>query len=168
MIEWIIDALAPQVDALLINANRNLERYRHYGFPVVADRLPSFQGPLAGIATALEQVPDDAAMLTVPCDNPLPPPDLAARLAGALGTGEAELAVAHDGERLQPVYALIPGSLRRSLAAYLAAGERKTQLWYARHRIATADFSDRRDHFLNLNRSGDLERVRRLLPQTLR
>ena len=117
MIEWIIEALVPQVDALLINANRNEDRYRSYGFPVVADGLPDYQGPLAGFAAAMGELPADAAMLTVPCDSPLPPPDLAARLADALSTGDAELAVAHDGERLQPVYALVPVSLRDSLSA---------------------------------------------------
>jgi len=163
MIEWIIEALVPQVDALLINANRNPERYRRYGFPVVQDRLPNFQGPLAGFAAVLEEVPADVAILTVPCDSPAPPPDLAARLLDALEGGGAELAVAHDGERLQPVYALIPAALRDSLDAFLASGDRKIDLWYARHRMATADFSDRRDHFVNLNRPADLAQVQRLL-----
>ena len=163
MIEWIIDTLVPQVDAVLINANRNPDRYRQYGFPVVVDRLANFQGPLAGFAAALEDVPADAAILTVPCDSPVPPPELAARLLDALEGGNAELAVAHDGERLQPVYALIPACLRDSLDAFLASGERKIDLWYARHRMATADFSDRRDHFLNLNRPGELAQVERLL-----
>jgi molybdenum cofactor guanylyltransferase len=163
MIEWIIEALVPQVDALLINANRNPERYRRYGFPVVEDRLPNFQGPLAGFAAVLEEVPADVAILTVPCDSPAPPPDLAARLLDALEGGGAELAVAHDGERLQPVYALIPAALRDSLDAFLASGDRKIDLWYARHRMATADFSDRRDHFVNLNRPADLAQVQRLL-----
>jgi len=163
MIEWIIEALVPQVDALLINANRNPERYRRYGFPVVEDRLPDYQGPLAGFSAALQEVPADAAILTVPCDSPVPPPDLAARLLDALEADGAELAVAHDGERLQPVYALIPAALRDSLDAFLASGDRKIDLWYARHRMATAEFTDRRDHFVNLNQPDDLARVQRLL-----
>ena len=78
---------------------------------------------------------------------------------GFFGQGKAD----HDGERLQPVYALIPASLRDSLDDFLASGERKIDLWYARHRMATADFSDRRDHFLNLNRPDELAQVERLL-----
>jgi molybdenum cofactor guanylyltransferase len=163
MIEWIIEALAPQVDAILINANRNPDRYCRYGFPVIGDLLPNHQGPLAGFAAAMAEVPGDAAVLTVPCDSPAPPPDLAARLTGALEAGDAELAVAHDGERLQPVYALIPAALRESLNAFLASGERKIDLWYARHRMATADFSDCPERFLNLNRPEDLAEVQRLL-----
>jgi molybdenum cofactor guanylyltransferase len=168
MIEWIIEALVPQVDAVLINANRNPDQYGRYGFPVVADRLPNFQGPLAGFAAGMEEVPPDAAILTVPCDSPVPPPELAERLLEALAAGNAELAVAHDGERLQPVYALIPASLRDSLNAFLASGERKIDLWYARHRMATADFSDRRGHFLNLNRPDELAQVERRLRRTER
>lgn len=163
MIAWIIDALLPQVDAILINANRNAERYGQYGFPVIKDRLPNHQGPLAGFAAALAEVPADAAILTVPCDSPVPPPDLAARLSDALESTGAELAVAHDGERLQPVYALIPAALRDSVDAFLASGERKIDFWYARHRMATADFSDCRDLFLNLNRPDDLAQVEQLL-----
>jgi molybdenum cofactor guanylyltransferase len=163
MIEWIIDALAPQVDGLIINANRNAERYATYGFPVVADGLPNYQGPLAGFAAAMDYVGAGGAILTVPCDSPIPPADLEARLSAALERADAELAVAHDGERLQPVYALIPVALRDSLGAFLASGERKIDIWYARHRMAIADFSDCRDHFVNLNRPDDLERVERLL-----
>jgi molybdenum cofactor guanylyltransferase len=163
MIEWIVDALAPQVDAMVISANRNTERYGRYGFPVVGDLLPSYQGPLAGFAAALQVVPADAMILTVPCDSPVPPPDLASRLVAALTLGRAELAVAHDGERLQPVYALIPAALRDSLGRFLAAGDRKIDLWYARHRMATADFSDFKDRFLNLNRPEDLHEVQRLV-----
>ncbi len=165
MIEWIIDALAPQVDGLIVNANRNAERYSTYGFPVVADGLPNFQGPLAGFAAAMDYVGTGGAILTVPCDSPIPPADLEARLSTALERADAELAVAHDGERLQPVYALIPVALRDSLGAFLASGERKIDIWYARHRMAIADFSDCRDHFVNLNRPDDLERVERLLAQ---
>lgn len=161
LVEWVIEALAPQVDGLLINANRNLDLYRHFGHPVVCDRLADYQGPLAGMAAALAQVPPGGAILTVPCDSPTPPPMLASRLSVALGTGEAELAVAHDGERVQAVHALVPAALRDSLDSFLAAGERKTEIWLARHRLAVVDFSDCKDCFLNLNAPGDLERLQR-------
>ena len=162
MIEWIIDALAPQVDFILINANRNRERYEHYGFPVVADRMADYQGPLAGFAAAMEHV-QNGTLLAVPCDSPVPPNDMAARLARALRESTAELAVAHDGERLQPIHALIPVALHGSLQAFLDHGERKVDLWYARHRMVTVDFSDCRDAFLNLNRPEDLQRIDSIL-----
>ena len=162
LVSWIIEVLAPQVDGVLINANRNGDRYRQYGFPVVPDRLPDHQGPLAGIAAVLAEVPPGGAALTVPCDSPSPPADLAARLSAALDAGEGDLAVAHDGERLQPVHALIPATLRVSLDAFLASGGRKVERWLAGHRVAVVDFSDCRDRFINLNHPGDLERVQRL------
>jgi len=162
LVSWIIDALAPQVDCLVINANRNEDRYRQHGFPVVPDRLPDHQGPLAGIAAVLAEVPPGGAALTVPCDSPSPPADLAARLSAALDAGEGDLAVAHDGERLQPVHALIPATLRASLDAFLAGGGRKVERWLTGHRVAVVDFSDCRDCFINLNRPEDLERVQPL------
>jgi molybdenum cofactor guanylyltransferase len=165
MVEWIVDALRPQVDVLLINANRNEERYHATGLRVIGDVLPDFQGPLAGLAAAMAQAPRSGAILTVPCDSPLPPPMLAARLAAALAP-DAELAVAHDGERLQLVHALVPVALGDSLAAFLTEGGRKVETWYARHRVAVVNFGDCRGHFLNLNCLEDLTSVEGLLQAT--
>lgn len=163
LVAWILDGLTPQVDALLINANRNEDRYRQYGVPVVRDRLPSHQGPLAGIAAVLAQVPSGGAALTVPCDSPSLPADLASRLSAALEAGDGDLAVAHDGERLQPIHALVPAAVLPALEAFLARGGRKVEVWLAEQRVAVVDFSDRRDCFLNLNLPEDLERVAPLL-----
>lgn len=150
MVAWILDRLAPQVDDVLINANRNQERYAAFGIAVVGDTMPDFAGPLAGMAAALAQA-DTPWIATVPCDGPFLPADLVSRLQAACEREQAEIAVAHDGERMQPVYALIPTALRASLEAFLQAGERKIDLWYARHRLALADFSDQRDTFVNVN-----------------
>lgn len=150
MAEHILRALRPQVGAVIINANRNLERYAAFGYPVVADSVGEFFGPLAGVASAL-QATDCEYVVTVPCDSPILPPDLVARMADALVREDAEIAVAHDGVRVQPVFALLRRSLLPSLLAYLEAGERKIDLWFARHRVALADFSDRLETFLNVN-----------------
>lgn len=150
MVAWILERLAPQVDAVLINANRNQDRYAALGVPVVGDTMPDFAGPLAGMAAALAQAATPW-IATVPCDGPFLPADLVSRLQAACERERAEIAVAHDGERMQPVYALIPAALRGSLEGFLQAGERKIDLWYARHRLALADFSDRRDTFVNIN-----------------
>ncbi len=164
MIDWIIDRLSPQVDRIVINANRNQETYALHGHPVVADNLGSYEGPLAGFSATMKQAAS-GTLLTVPCDSPLPPPVLADRLIAALEEEDAELAVAHDGERLQPVYALLPISLRESLQQFLDAGDRKIDLWYARHRMATADFSDYREAFLNLNRPDDMDLIRKAVSE---
>jgi molybdenum cofactor guanylyltransferase len=73
----------------------------------------------------------------------------------ALSAGDAELAVASDGVHKQPVYALLPVCLAASLDDYLAGGERKVALWYARHRVAVAELSDRPESFININTLDD-------------
>ena len=154
LIEWVLDALRPQVGALLISANRNLERYATYGVPVVTDREPGFQGPLAGIHAAMLAAPTPW-IITLPCDGPYPAPDLAARLALALSAQGAELAVASDGRRIQPVQALLPVRLAPALGEFLAGGERGVSHWYARHRMAVADLGDQADTFCNINTSAE-------------
>ncbi|MCF7977132.1 MAG: molybdenum cofactor guanylyltransferase [Chromatiaceae bacterium] len=159
LVAWIIEGLRPQVQDLMINANRSHERYASYGYRVIADAMADFQGPLAGVAAALAVV-RTPWIITVPCDGPYLAPDLVQRLCAALVEQEAELAVASDGARLQPVYALIPQALAPSLEAFLASGERKVERWSAQHRTAIAAFADRPNCFANINSVEDLERLR--------
>jgi molybdopterin-guanine dinucleotide biosynthesis protein A len=98
---------------------------------------------------------DTPWLLTVPCDGPFPPPDLAERLCAALISEDAEIAVAAENGRMQPVYALIPVALADRLQAFLAAGERKIDRWYARHKTVLADFGDRPGCFANINSDED-------------
>ena len=153
MVTRVLAALAPQVDALLVNANRNLDEYAAAGAPygarVVSDDLEGYQGPLAGIARGLDACATEW-LACVPCDSPLLAGDLVARLVRAREEAGAEICVAFC-ERLQPVFALLPRVLLPSLQAYLAAGDRKIDRWYHRHRVAEADFSDRPEQFLNVN-----------------
>lgn len=154
LIEHIIDGVKEQTQSILINANRNRESYLAYGYPVISDRLEDYQGPLAGFAAALEEI-QTPYMVTLPCDAPKVAVSLVPRLCAALDQRAAQISVAHDGQRMQPVYALIPASLRPDLLAYLEGGDRKIDLWYARHRVALADFSDQADVFSNINTPGD-------------
>jgi molybdenum cofactor guanylyltransferase len=154
LVAWVIAALEPQVARLTINANRNQETYESFGHPVIADRIEGFQGPLAGFASAMGAV-GTPWIATVPCDGPFLAPDLVKHLCAALRREGAELAVATDGRRVQPVYALLPVALAPSLHAFLGAGERKIDLWYARHRVALADLGDRPESFANINSDGD-------------
>ena len=156
LVEWVIAALTPQVGALLISANRNLERYAEYRLPVIADLTPGFQGPLAGFRSAMQAARTDW-IVTLPCDGPYPAPDLVARLVAALRAQEGDLAVATDGRRMQPVYALLPVALAADLDAFLDTEERKITRWYARHRVALADLGDRPGCFININTPADAE-----------
>lgn len=150
MIAHVLAALHPQVGAILINANRHLDQYAAFGYPLVADRHEGFLGPLAGLAAGLDTADSDY-VVTVPCDSPLLGADLVARLSRAAVESEADISFAHDGERTQPVFALVRRRLRADLEAYLAAGGRKIDQWFARHRHAVADFSDCPDTFINVN-----------------
>ncbi len=156
MVEYVLDALVPQVAAVLINANRSHARYAAYGCDVVADGFGDFSGPLAGMASAMAYA-TTPFILTVPCDTPLLPAALAQRLSAALGAQGADLAVAHDGERMQPVFALLRVALLADLRRALEAGERKIDRWYGAHRVALADFSDVPEAFVNVNSPEELD-----------
>lgn len=158
MVEYVLDALRPQAAQVLINANRNLETYARYGAPVVRDREGGFLGPLAGMAGMLAAA-ETEWLLTAPCDSPQVPDDLGPRLWQAVARGRADIGVAHSGERLEPVFALLRCALLPSLEAYLAAGERKIDRWYRQQRMAEADFSDCAGMFINVNTPADRDRL---------
>jgi molybdopterin-guanine dinucleotide biosynthesis protein A len=162
MVEHVLEGLRPQVARVLVNANRNLQAYARYGCAVVSDTLEGYLGPLAGALSALRVIDTDL-LLTVPCDSPLVAPDLARRMHQALVSRQADLAVAHDGHRQQPVFLLLKRGLADDLEAYLASGERKIDRWFARHRLAEADLSDRPDSFININEPAETARLEALL-----
>lgn len=154
LIDYIISALRPQAGDILINANRNLQQYGRYGLPVVADMLGDYFGPLVGMATGMHTT-DRPYIVTVPCDSPFIPGTLVETLFRSLNDQQADISVAHDGTRMQPVFALLRCELLPGLLAYLDEGGRKIDTWYEQQRLAVADFSDTPDTFLNLNTPED-------------
>ncbi len=154
MVQHVLERLRPQVKTVLINANRNTERYAKFGCQVVADRVGDFFGPLAGMASGMRAARTEF-VLTVPCDSPLVAADLAERLASALNEHGADIAVASDGERLHPVFALLACRLYDSVVKFLEHGERKIDRWFEGQRTVVVDFSDRRRSFLNVNHPED-------------
>jgi molybdopterin-guanine dinucleotide biosynthesis protein A len=158
MVEHVLDVLRPQVGSVLINANRNLERYATYGHRVVPDSLEGYLGPLAGVASALPLLSTEY-LLTVPCDAPLLAPDLAGRLLEACAAIDADVAVPSDGQRLQPVFLLLRARIAPSLQSYLSAGGRKIDTWFAGIRVAQVDFSDEPDCFVNVNEPAERQRI---------
>jgi molybdopterin-guanine dinucleotide biosynthesis protein A len=150
LIEHVVDRLRPQVGALWISANRNLDRYRSLGAEVVTDAaadLPGYEGPLAGMLAILERAPTDWVAF-VPCDAPLLPRDLVARLAVA--SGAAAPAVACSGGALQPVFCLLPRALAPAWRAALARGERRPQEMLRRAGAVEVAFEDAAA-FTNIN-----------------
>lgn len=154
LVGHVLAAIGPQVGQVLISANRHHAEYQRYGVPVLADPLDDFQGPLAGFLAGLQYMQTDY-LVTLPCDGPVIVPDLAQRLARRLAEADADIAVAHDGQRLQPVYALMHRRVLDDLRLALAEGERKIDRWYPRHNWVTADFSDVPQQFNNINTPED-------------
>jgi molybdenum cofactor guanylyltransferase len=168
----IIERLRPQVAALALNANGDPARFAAYGLPVVADSVPDFAGPLAGILAGLDwaaaDCPDCSHLASVATDAPFLPLDLVSRLAAALGEAGADLACAASGGRAHPVFGLWPVRLREDLrAAVCGEGVRKVDLWTTRHRLVEVPFADSPvDPFFNANRPEDVERAAALLAAT--
>ena len=157
MVEHVIERLRPQVNEVLINANQNLERYGAYGCPVVTDAVGGFAGPLAGLHAGMKST-RAPLILTVPCDSPFLPLDLAARLEAGLEATGADLAVAKTYDQPHPVFALVRTAVLPHLEAFLARGERKIDLWYASLRVVEVPFDDQEAAFSNINTPQDLAR----------
>ena len=163
MVAHAIDVLRPQTAEVIVNANRNAGVYREItGCRVIADTVGGFAGPLAGMASALE-ASTTRLVLTAPCDSPLVTGELGPRLHAAMARDDAEIAVAHDGERMQPVFAMLTRRLLPDLLAFLRAGERKIDAWYATRHAVIADLSDILDTFLNVNTPQERDRLEQRL-----
>ena len=154
LIEWALAALTPQVDQLVISANRNLEAYAAYCNRVLPDTLPDFPGPLAGVLAALDAVQADW-LLVAPCDAPHLPPDLAARLLDAAQRQNVPLAVAADATRIHHSCFIVRTDQRDNLAAFLARGERAVRHWQAALASTTVQFDAA--GFANINQPDDLQ-----------
>lgn len=157
MTAWAIERLAPQVDALLINANQNLEAYAAFGYPVIPDRIGGYAGPLAGLHAGLAAC-ETPLLVTAPCDSPFLPTDLVARLRAALAADGADLAVAKTGAQPHPVFSLVRRETFDGLAAFLEGGGRKVDAWYAALKVAEVPFPDERA-FANINTLEELNEL---------
>jgi len=141
VLERVLERLRPQVDVLVVVANRQQEAYAACGVPVVDDGNYKGHGPLAGIAAGLAAADGDW-ILCVPGDAPLLPPDLLQRLRQALQRDAADLAVVNDGSGQQPLCCLLPQRLLADLRAYLDGGDDAPRLWQDRYHVAVADCCD--------------------------
>jgi len=149
LIEHVIARLTPQTSNIVISANRNIEHYQAYGYPVITDQIKK-QGPLGGILSALLQCKSDW-LLTVPCDSPQLPLGLIQHIINTANQTEARLFTAHDGHRSQPLFSIIHRDLTDSLQAYLSAKNQKAALWLAQQGAVNVDFSNQSNAFINLN-----------------
>lgn len=164
LISWVAEAVRRDSHEVLINANDTDGAYANFGYRVIADQIPGWPGPLAGLHAALSSAATDYLM-TVPCDTPFLPDDLIARLAEAQRTNDTEVAVAVAGGRRQPTIARYNKSVLPKLVAYMAAGGRKVNAWLDTLRLCEVVFDNAGD-FDNINSQDDLARAGQLPVKT--
>ena len=156
MVAHVLTRFQPQVDEILINANRSIEDYEKFGFQVIADAIDGFAGPLAGLHIGMTHA-THPLVATVPCDSPFLPLDLIARLTTALHAADAELAVAKTFDQPHPVFCLVKTSLAPHLQAFLESGQRKIDKWTNTLKIVEVQFDDEEAAFSNINTIDELK-----------
>lgn len=167
LIQHVIDRIQPQVKEIFISANRNIEVYSKFGFPVFADdnnAAEAFAGPLAGILKALQHCQTEW-LLTVPSDSPFISTTLVNQLIK--NRHDELILIPHDGTHLQPTFALIHKSLKASLKNFLQSGERKTRTWMQNQSHLIVDFSNQTDTFININTEDDLSHAKKHFATTM-
>src|SRR5262245_23549903 len=171
ILERVLARLTPQCARVILNANGDPARFADTGLPVVADSVPDFAGPLAGILAGLDwaavNAPDIAEVVSVPGDCPFLPDDLVTRLAAARRAADQPLACARSGDWRHPVVGLWPVKLRDDLrTALVQEGLHKIEAWTARHGVAIADWpASPVDPFFNVNTPGDAAEAERIAAQ---
>lgn len=150
MVSYAIAALGAVADQTIISANRNVLDYQKFGLPVISDQTDTFDGPLAGVLSAMSFA-ESGILLVMPCDSPLVKANHLQKLLSTRSKNDADVAVAFDGNRLHPVFLAIKTALRPSLEAYLQSGQRKMECWLEQQKMVKADFSQEPDIFVNIN-----------------
>jgi molybdopterin-guanine dinucleotide biosynthesis protein A len=171
ILERVLTRLTPQCSSLILNANGDPTRFADTGLRVVADSVPDFAGPLAGILAGLDwaaaNAPDIVDIVSVPGDCPFLPRDLVERLSEARQAAGTPLACARSGDWRHPVVGLWRVALREDLRkALLAEGLHKIEIWTARHGVALADWpATPVDPFFNVNTPDDAAEAERIAAQ---
>lgn len=156
LVQYVIERITPQVDEVLLNANREIAQYETFNLPILQDGNSDFMGPLAGFNLGLTHCKHDF-LLSLPCDSPLIPHDLASQLMKALIEQDADIAVAKSGGYAHPVFSLMKKSVLPSLTNYLEQGERKVSTWQKSLNYIEVEFDDCDDAFVNVNTFEELE-----------
>lgn len=150
LVSYAINALMPVVDQVIINANRHIDAYQQFALPVLSDGNDCFDGPLAGVLAVMLNCDSDV-LVALPCDSPLVTAVHVRALVQARTRHQAEVAIAHDGQCLQPVFLAIKTDVHPRLHAYLATGGRKLSHFLTQLHYVTVDFSDTPELFININ-----------------
>ena len=147
-----------QVSSLCINANRNIGVYEGFGAEVVCDIQPDYAGPLAGMHAALSHT-NVQFLVTVPCDVPLFPLNLVAKLSEPFEQNVGlMLTVAATQGRHHPVFCMMRSELLPSMEEFLRKGGRKIDAWYANIPHQAVEFDDEAA-FHNVNTIEELKEL---------
>lgn len=158
MISYALDTILPLVSECVINANRNQQHYAALApesVHVISDSRDGHLGPLAGLSAALDYLSTDYVLMC-PCDSPFLHAKLVASLMHQCAAQDADIAVAHDGERLQPVFIVVHQRVADSLNAFLDSGERKIDHWFLNHSVVEVDATAYIESFRNINSQEEL------------
>jgi len=158
---WVAERLHSHVAEVLLNANRNLAGYAALGYPVVADHLPGNLGPLSGLLAAARTAQQEW-LLTVPCDAPFLPLDLATHLHAQALANDVPMVRAADETGTHYAVMLMHRSLLTDLDLFVQGGGRQVRAWQERHPVETVVFSGDPYAFLNVNTPDDLRTAERL------
>ena len=164
MVAHVLTRIQPQVDEILINANRSIAEYAAFGHRVIPDAIDGFAGPLAGLHIGMTHAAHPL-VATVPCDSPFLPLDLIARLSAAMQKSNTDLAVAKTFDQPHPVFCLVKTSLAPHLQAFLESGQRKIDKWTATLKIVEVQFDDEEAAFSNINTIDELKSLEQSPPQ---
>ena len=153
LIGHVVDVIKNTVDSIWVSANRNLDAYQAFG-QVISDELTDYQGPLAGISSALSHT-TKPYLLILPCDGPYVQTVLLQRLAQVMVETDAKACVAVENDHMHPTFALVHADMAPALAAYLASGQRQLRRFFLDNQAELVDFSDYPRMFVNLNSPED-------------
>ncbi len=155
LIEYAIDVALAQAPNIIISANRNLTLYQTYRYPIYADQIDTFEGPLSGIHTCLQYVRTPYAFILA-CDIPQCPHDIINLLMNCMLENNADSCMIHDGKRAQPLISLIKTALKNDLETFLVDGQRKTLSWFLSTNHCFYLYESPKNLFNNINTTKQL------------
>ena len=154
LIENLLEKISVKTSNIIINANRNIDKYKSYNYPVIKDALDDFQGPLSGIYSLLKMINTDY-LITLPCDCPNFSWEVIQKMIDEVDKSKG-VSIAHNGLRSQPVFMLVSKDKVKSLHDYLANGDRKIDIWYQNNSYQYIFFNEDSTYFDNINTTEQL------------
>jgi len=160
LIENILSKISIHTSNIFINANRNIDKYKNYNYPVIKDIFEGFQGPLSGIYSMLKNISTDY-LITLPCDCPNFDWCVIQKIIDDADNAD-ELCIAHNTTRSQPVFMLISKTKINSLHDFLNSGNRKIDIWYQNNNHKYIYFDKKVNYFDNINTIEQLDEYNKL------